>query len=137
MNDLTRAERISEYNDLLDAEIELLRTARETEQDLNEWLRLDNDIDALLIHKDNAAAEIDAALLPQSSEVDPRTDARFAFEERCMKFNWQWFYSDSGRPFAQVELLKDAKAGGFVEIYEQYRRNAQNPYCPAPITGGV
>jgi hypothetical protein len=79
MNDLTRAERISEYNDLLDAEIELLRTARETEQDLNEWLRLDNDIDALLIHKDNAAAEIDAAMLPQSS--DPRTDDQIALDE--------------------------------------------------------
>ena len=59
---MTRAERIEEYKQLLDDEIELLRTAQETEQDANEWLRLDNAIDALLIHKDNASAEIDAAL---------------------------------------------------------------------------
>jgi hypothetical protein len=59
---MTRAERIEEYKQLIEDEIELLRTAQENEQDANEWLKLDNAIDALLIHKDNASAEIDAAL---------------------------------------------------------------------------
>ena len=71
----TRAERIEEYKQLIDSEIELLRSARETEQDANEWLRLDKAIDDLLISKDNAAAEIDAAI----SDTTPKDEGPLYF----------------------------------------------------------
>lgn len=57
-----RAERIEEYKGIIDEEIDHLRDMRENELDADRWLKLDNDIDALLIQKENAAAEIDAAL---------------------------------------------------------------------------
>lgn len=62
MTTLTRAERIEEYKATIDAEIDRLRDLRENERDAERWLKLDADIDSLLIQKDNAAVEIDAAL---------------------------------------------------------------------------
>lgn len=71
----TRAERIEEYKAELDAEIDRLRDLRENEQDVERWLELDEQIDALLVKKDNAAAEIEAALMVER-EIAPKT-ARF------------------------------------------------------------
>jgi hypothetical protein len=62
MNDLTRAERIEEYKSLIESEIETLRAVRDVTSDPFKWEDLDQQIDGLLIAKDNAAAEIDAAM---------------------------------------------------------------------------
>ena len=82
MTDLTRAERVEEYKMQLDEEISRLRGLQETviDQDLNEWLRLDHDIDALYTLKDNAATEIDEAIRT-AEEVDPRTPEQRAWDE--------------------------------------------------------
>ena len=75
----TRAERIEEYKGIIDEEIDRLRDLRENEQDAERWLKLDNDIDALIIQKENAAAEIDAAWL--------QTERRIALDDSDLGTN--------------------------------------------------
>jgi hypothetical protein len=54
------------------------------------------------------------------------------FEEICQKFDWQWYWRDSATVADQVGLMKKAQSSGndFISIYENYRLQARNPYCP-------
>lgn len=87
-----RAERIEEYKGIIDEEIDHLRDMRENELDADRWLKLDNDIDALLIQKENAAAEIDAARL--------QTERRIAFDDSDLGTN----FTISGGEVLEVPL---------------------------------
>ena len=129
----TRAETIEMRKQEIQNEIDTVTTARDSLPYAgNTWLALDAEIDRLLAEKDAVTAgALPAQLFRSESEVPEITEAEQAFEEKCKKFDWAWFFRDSATPKAQEALMNEAVAGGisFVKIYENYRIRKQNPYC--------